>query len=1331
MFCDVFVLAQVWIKICCVAHMDISDSFGSLDDPGPSLGPTSRPRNASIDSSVLDTFGTLDLPEARPAPSGADPHTTQRVQVVTPAQPAPTEPASNPRSRCGRKKGSTAQAIELRRLLANPDGTAALPAPSGPPRSRQEICRAAGKARQTKRKADTKPKKLFSGPSPAASSNSELALVQASMPWSEIRRDRQVALFRDTAAQQQLANWQPATIVRADAKTGVKVEAGIFQSGLSLMSKSQLAKKLGVSRKTVTSRLRLLAVCTFLVRKLRTEGRFLEAYQVLRLLHPELEVKKLLFIVKYKYDEMAMRCNTLVNGKLEKAVTKLLQVQLYWTALYQIGPEYVRYRAQLPTSVKTVESAKGGTFRRALESHVLFPECSNGFERKTRLPICDKHSTNTAVDYSFARDFEDEKLHKFNCLAHVEHRVADGVMIAYPNERKGLLHSGLAINFAGALSKIKASLKKANRANFTWYDSETGPGSEADAHRQAVFKHVCEVRAQDHREVSTGVQIMVYRRFHLWNGRYDRRGRTEHWCKSRDCCRDAEHCLQQMDDTIDDETGPGDWCPSRFMRIEETTDWELYWESNGGLLTIAIEDAWGDSVKAKPPDRGGIPAAHLVLLDGENLEEPEDDAAHDWHLPEDDLGLAEPLKDETQFERQSTFRSNTVLWLRSKPCGRLWCFKATIRVQQAAQRYLVMHAGPKWLAREMRRRLRGERPTYRVVNAAKGDFHKPAMHDWSYLMSNEGAWDGLPNHFRRHDLSIQSYRGLSAALGTKYELEVVVLETYPCKGYLILDESLLGAADCAAMEIQEDYEQNPCILCPQWFAHCHEFPTARELRQRKSLALAACRADEVELDNWGVEAHNANLYRTIKRSLQQKLAKVEDVNAGWMLRQDRLIHTYLWGDLEYPADAIRTTGPQSTDKKVMAGGGGGSCRAFVSLLAPDNVRPDGRTDFTAIMEKYKIEKAKESSEVLESLKELGVEATRARREQFEHGQRWLVSSFGKVRPQALRGDARRAELKRLMDAMPVSGSAESGDAGDGQLAIVPLVPRDPAAVGAMVAVAGSHLPDQLALLRRLARHQATRDRKAEEAIEKEVRDKLKTSKPLLGKHLPVSQSSSSDIRTLSTDMFFDLFFHDDICSDVMKKVAMVAKKDPVVVKACETLWKRDHEMVTDEGSPVLGTVPSSAKPTFCHLYGGGLCLCKGRGLLARIMAGNLCRAVCQRAPKDSELRKLLKGAWIVYRIGAIYCRSWDVQDVRSTFFSESFSSAQCPETLQGNYAWSVSGYWTDENLSENGSESYGGPNKDVIRARPYCALWRPAVRCGVVARGRPLFPASPPNIYRA
>ena len=64
--------------------------------------------------------------------------------------------------------------------------------------------------------------------------------------------------------------WEP----KEGEKTDIKVEAGVLQSSLAIVSKTELAKRLKCSRQTISRRLKLLAVCLFMVRQFRSAGHF-------------------------------------------------------------------------------------------------------------------------------------------------------------------------------------------------------------------------------------------------------------------------------------------------------------------------------------------------------------------------------------------------------------------------------------------------------------------------------------------------------------------------------------------------------------------------------------------------------------------------------------------------------------------------------------------------------------------------------------------------------------------------------------------------------------------------------------------------------------------------------------------------------------------------------------------------------------------------------------------------------------------------------------------------------------------------------------------------
>ena len=187
-----------------------------------------------------------------------------------------------------------------------------------------------------------------------------------------------------------------------------------------------------------------------------------------------------------------------------------------------------------------------------------------------------------------------------------------------------------------------------------------------------------------------------------------------------------------------------------------------------------------------------------------------------------------------------------------------------MRVQQTCQRHLVEFSGENWFAREVMRRREGKQPIYRVVKAAQGAFHKDAMQRWSYMMRSGDAWGNLPTEFRRHDLSVQAFRALQSAMCTKYEKMVTVFRGHPFEGYLILDDSTLGADVEEAAKLENTFKNNPCLLDVQWFLHMTEFPSAEKVLSPDSKAWARFRADEIELENLSSEAGNANIHRIVK-----------------------------------------------------------------------------------------------------------------------------------------------------------------------------------------------------------------------------------------------------------------------------------------------------------------------------------------------------------------------------------------------------------------------------------------------------------------------------------
>ena len=111
-------------------------------------------------------------------------------------------------------------------------------------------------------------------------------------------------------------------------------------------------------------------------------------------------------------------------------------------------------------------------------------------------------------------------------------------------------------------------------------------------------------------------------------------------------------------------------------------------------------------------------------------------------------------------------------------------------------------------------------------------------------------------------------------------------------------------------------------------------------------------------------------------------------------------------------------------KEEEGGGGGGLCRAFVSHMSKlSSMRKEtGQVDFSRIISAWKVERAKEHSEVLEELHPGGTAATQARKQQRETGTlaanvQERMSSFGNVHRKARARTERERVLAELHSAV--------------------------------------------------------------------------------------------------------------------------------------------------------------------------------------------------------------------------------------------------------------------------------------------------------------------------
>ena len=218
---------------------------------------------------------------------------------------------AKPGKRRGRPKGSSEQQSALKRLLEPPP-------PPAERRSRKEICSAAAKAKAAKRHhrdQDGQQKLSFQQVKGESERNdaegSAPVTTTTIVPFTKGRKPTicGASLFNNIEAQQLVESWRP------ENETSEKVENAVLTGSLQMVSKAQLAKSQRCSTQTITRRLRLLAFLFLLARRRRAVAYFEGLESTLRDRFGA--VTPMLFLLKYKYDEMSMKLQ-LRQGKSQK-----------------------------------------------------------------------------------------------------------------------------------------------------------------------------------------------------------------------------------------------------------------------------------------------------------------------------------------------------------------------------------------------------------------------------------------------------------------------------------------------------------------------------------------------------------------------------------------------------------------------------------------------------------------------------------------------------------------------------------------------------------------------------------------------------------------------------------------------------------------------------------------------------------------------------------------------------------------------------------------------------------------------------------------------------
>ena len=113
-------------------------------------------------------------------------------------------------------------------------------------------------------------------------------------------------------------------------------------------------------------------------------------------------------------------------------------------ALYKVNHKYLRVKSPMPTTITPIEACAINCMNAAVAKHATFPKMSDGFERRTRLSMADKHQSNDGSDFIYASKEPGIPLHKFHCQAQGEAKIADNPCAIFVDGKRGLLNTCLA-----------------------------------------------------------------------------------------------------------------------------------------------------------------------------------------------------------------------------------------------------------------------------------------------------------------------------------------------------------------------------------------------------------------------------------------------------------------------------------------------------------------------------------------------------------------------------------------------------------------------------------------------------------------------------------------------------------------------------------------------------------------------------------------------------------------------------------------------------------------------------------------------------------------------
>ena len=757
-----------------------------------------------------------------------------------------------------------------------------------------------------------------------------------------------------------------ATIMTMQPDQNAKptVEPLVWKSFTKSISQLDIADRCKISRRTVKQRLHALACITMMFKRCRGS-------QAIEAVHKKLcslgtVVTPVEFIVKWKYDEMSVT-TSVPRGQgmsgTDKVLTKMLQVCVTWACAWLVDGVPVNMVVQIPFQLKAIEKNTTKCTFWGLVNQVQAPPVSQIFKKKSLMPIADDHASNRASECAiWFLSGPNVAIERWRCTVHKEDKIGKLSGNAFAMDQRGMLHLSLSLQYAGATLAFRRKFREYLRKPGVFKYIPWGEhGSErSQKHNASVFNTFYSDQSGGKLGQQNSDRMSWFHSARsLFNGRLRNKGVVEHWCKG--CCQGPEHCLNQIDTlVINNMFFPSIWKSSTWSDMEQAIDFCALWLSIHNILEEVYITALLPDESKKKKNNAGTNGIEAIGNEGHEKNgsasesEPEEDVAQVYQ--DEDFVLPELDKQESPIVRQNTFRVNVKAWLQTKPLGRLFALKKIHRVQQRSQHRWFKHAGRPYELAEMSRRANGLPPQHRIILFGDGYYSDHALTAYSKLMRGEGdSWDGLPEEFQTHDIALPTFKATAAACAAKEQLHVQPSKHHPVRGYQMLKDPGSDFSQRLAHELIEEWHTKPCSFDGFWYEHIKQHDTVDKLLSSESSTSLLLHCELIELENVNVETNNASIRRDCHRCTQKKTLDVNDLDANWVLRQDKADNALI------KSDSSSSGTSESSEEGKAATGKGGRYRAFVSRASQkdENRTADGRVDFKKIAEAWHIEMAKE------------------------------------------------------------------------------------------------------------------------------------------------------------------------------------------------------------------------------------------------------------------------------------------------------------------------------------------------------------------------------------